>query len=86
MVVLVRRGDRGVASNVEVVRARHLPPVDGGDHEGQRLAPTEHGTTRLLALPETPNLPSVKRFAECNMSGTRQTDYLPSVTLGKERH
>jgi hypothetical protein len=37
-------------------------------------------------LPETPNLPSVKRFTECNMSGTRQTDYLPSVTLGKERH
>jgi hypothetical protein len=33
--VLVRRGDRGVAADVEVVRARHLLPADGGDHEGQ---------------------------------------------------
>jgi hypothetical protein len=38
----------------------------------------------VCALPETSNLPSVKKFAECNISGTRQTDYLPSVTLGKE--
>jgi hypothetical protein len=37
-------------------------------------------------LPERPALPSVKRFAECYMSGTRQTLSLPSVTLGKEKH
>jgi hypothetical protein len=38
---------------VEVVHARHLPPADGGDHEGQRMAPAERGTTRLLASAAT---------------------------------
>jgi hypothetical protein len=47
---------------------------------------TEGANHTRITLPEMPNFPSVKRFAECNMSGTRQTDYLPSVTLGKERH
>jgi hypothetical protein len=37
-------------------------------------------------LPERPALPSVKRFAECYMSGTRQTPSLPSVTLGIKKH
>ena len=39
------------------------------------------------ALPETSNLPSVFVFAECILSGTRQTSFLPSAvlkTLGKE--
>jgi len=37
-------------------------------------------------LPETHSLPSAKIFAECNISGTRQTKSLPSAALGKTKH
>ena len=41
----------------------------------------------LLALPETPRMPSAEGFAECTISSTRQNYYLPSAyekALGKQ--
>ena len=41
----------------------------------------------LLALPETPRMPSAEGFAECTISSTRQNYYLTSAyqkALGKQ--
>ena len=43
---------------------------------------------KKLPIPKTGCLPSARIFAECNTSGTRQTNSLPSVgpkTIGKNK-
>jgi hypothetical protein len=62
-----------------------IPPSDLHQHIGGLLESQVITDFTFLVsketLPEIGSMPSVRTFAECFLSGTRKTSYLPSATL-----
>ena len=60
----------------------HAVPLDivSIDGVGEDVVVSRAYMARIVTLPESGDLPSAKRFAECIPSGIRQKSYLPSAS------